>query len=59
MNASVKRGLIISIIAGLLGGGANYLMEGDVAKALVVVGIGFVLGLIIMFLFSLGGGRRD
>lgn len=58
MNSSIKRGLIIALCAGLLGGGTNYILEGDVAKAFFVTAIGFAIGILIMFIFAVTG-RND
>ncbi len=58
MKSQFKTGVLIAILASLLGGAINYLMEGDPARALFVVLIGFALALIIMALFAFSGKQK-
>lgn len=58
MKDMLWRGLLISFGAGAIGGAANYVGTGDIAKAAVVTLIGFTIGMIIFAVFSFTNRKR-
>ncbi len=59
MKANLRVGMFIAIVASLFGGGINYLIEGDAAKALFVTLIGFFIGLFIMIILSIDRKKKN
>lgn len=58
MKDMIWRGSLISLGASAIGGVANYMATGDIAKAAVVVLIGFVIGVTILAIFSFANRER-